>query len=420
MENNIKGRISQTIKKTFYSFRNRNFRLFFIGQLISNTGNWLTNVAVVLLVLKITGSGLAVGLVSAFQFGPILFLSPLAGAIADRLDKRRMLLITQSLEMLQSIGLAIVAFMPHPSVDALYILAIAGGAILAFDNPLRRSFVSEMVPKEDIPNAVVLYSTIVNISRIFGPALAGLLIVTLGYGWGFSIDAATYLAVIFCIFIMKSAELYLQPPKPKSKGDIREGLKYIMSVPSLWISFVMLAAIGTFSYNFTVTLSLFVIRSLHGTNVVFTTLYSVFSFGAVICSFIIAHRNLVKIRHIILGAAVLGVTMILLGFTSGVITAMAASFLVGMASILYMTSSTAIVQVEGKREMHGRLLAWQSVFLLGTSVIGGPLCGWLADITNARLPIIFGGVVCLLAAAFGYASVKYYGKVDYFRVNTVD
>ena len=227
------GHIKRTLRKTFISLRNRNFRLFFIGQTISNTGNWLTNVALVLLVLKLTHSGLAVGLVSACQFGPILFLSAWAGAITDRVNKWKALLLTQILEMMQSIGLAILAFMPHTSLGGLYTLAIISGIILAFDNPLRRSFVTEMVQEEDVPNAIVLYSTIVNVSRIFGPALAGLLVVTLGYGWCFTIDAASYIAVIVCIVMMIQNDLHRQPLRPKTKGDVREGIRYILSIPVL-------------------------------------------------------------------------------------------------------------------------------------------------------------------------------------------
>ena len=151
-------RLSRAPGKTFPSLRNRNFRLHFTGQLISNTGNWLTNVALILLVLKITGSGFAVGLLTACQFGPILLLSAFAGAIADRSDKRHLLLVTQSLEMAQSAGFAVMAFMPHPALGGLYALAAGGGILLAFENPLRSSFVTEMVSGEDIPNAVVLYS----------------------------------------------------------------------------------------------------------------------------------------------------------------------------------------------------------------------------------------------------------------------
>lgn len=402
------NRFKHTFKKTFFSLRNRNFRLYFTGQLVSNTGNWLTNVALILLVLKLTGSGFAVGLLSAFQFGPMLFLSAWAGALADRHDKRILLLTTQSLEMAQSVGLAILAFLPHPPLYGLYALALFGGILLAFDNPLRRSFVSEMVPHDDIPNAVVLYSTIVNLSRIFGPALAGFLVVTLGFGWGFTIDAVSYIAVIISLLMMNPAALYKVSPQPKMKGEIRDGLKYVFSKPLLWISFVMLAAIGMLSYNFTVTLPLFVTDALHSSDAVFTILYSIFSFGAVVSALVVAHRGLVQIRHVIVGAAALGFTMILMAFMPGVITAGITILLVGMTSILYMTATTAIAQVEAKREMHGRVLALQTVLIGGTRLFGGPISGWVADIFGGRAPIILGGIVCLASSAFGYIAVKKY------------
>jgi MFS family permease len=396
------------LQKTFYSLRNRNFRLYFIGQLISNSGNWLTNVALTLLVLKLTGSGLAVGILAACQYGPILFLSAWAGAIADRSDKRRLLLVTQSLEMAQSVGLAIFAFMPHPPIAPLYVLAVLGGIFLAFDNPLRRSFVSEMVPTGDIPNAVVMYSANVNVSRVFGPALAGLLVVTMGYGWCFTLDAASYIAVIVCLIMMRVSELHRRPSKPRTKGEVRDGLRYVMSQTSLLISFVMLAVIGMLSYNFTVTLPLFVIDTLHGSDGVFTILYSIFGLGAVVSALIVAHRNLVGIRYIIMGAAALGVTMLLLGAISSVGAAVPLIFLMGMASVLYLTATTAIVQIEAKPEMHGRVLALQMVLIAGTTPIGGPLLGWLADMMGGRAPIILGGVVCLVAAAFGYLAIRQY------------
>ena len=412
------GRINRTLRKTFISLRNRNFRLFFIGQTISNIGNWLTNVALTLFVLKLTHSGLAVGLVAACQYGPILFLSAWAGSIADRSNKWRMLLTTQSLEMCQSIGLAILAFMPHPALGGLYILAIVGGILLAFDNPVRRSFVTEMVREEDVSNAAVLYSNTSNVAKIFGPALAGLLIVTLGYGWCFTVDASTYLVVLFCILIMNVKELrrFQIEPRNKNKDEVSEGIRYILSEPVLWISFAMVAAIGTLAYNFTVTLPLFVINSLHSSVGTFTILYSIFSVGAVVGALVVAYFGLVKIRHVIIGAFALGLVMILLAITPGIKIAALIILLIGMALILFMTSTTAIIQVEAKREMHGRLLAIQAVFIAGTSVVGGPLCGWLADILGARAPIIIGGIVCLLSAIFGYLATKHYAPEKLLKV----
>ena len=413
--------LGQTLGRTFLSLRTRNFRLYFTGQIVSNTGNWLTNVALTLLVLKITGSGFKVGLLAACQYGPILFLAVWAGSIADRSDKRLLLFVTQTLEMGQSIGLAILAFLPHPPLGGLYALAFIGGTVLAFDNPLRRSFVSEMVPPEDVPNAVVLYSTIVNVSRIFGPALAGLLIVTLGYGWCFALDAASYLAVLMCLYLMNPGQLYRRPPKPRGKGEVAEGLRYVASQPSLFISFVMLAAIGTLAYNFSVTLPLFVIDTLHGGDRVFTILYSLFSFGAVVSALMVAQRNLVSMRHIVFGAAAMGVAMLLLAAVSQVWLAAPVIFLVGMASILYFTATTTIVQVQAKPEMHGRVLALQAVFIAGTTPIGGPVLGWLADTCGGRAPIALGGIACLLSAAYGYfASSKSTARVASQEATTAD
>jgi len=400
--------VKEALGKTFSSLRVRNFRLFFIGQLISNTGNWLTNVALILLVLKITGSGLDVGILTACQFGPTFFFSPWGGVLADRFDKRRLLLITQSLEMLQSAGLAILAFLPHPPLAALYILATVGGILLSFDNPFRRSFVSEMVPVNEIPNAVVLYSTIVNISRIFGPALAGLLVVTVGYGWGFAIDACSYIAVLIAIIMMRPKELHRNLRKPGAKNSIRDGMRYVFSMPVLWISFVMLLFIGTLAYNFNVTLPLFVTRTLHGNEGVFTILYSIFSLGAVVCSLAIAHRHLVGIRHIIIGAFTLGIAMILFAFVSNIPLAIPFAFLIGMTTILYMNSTTALAQVESKHEMHGRVLSFQTVLTMGTTILGGPFSGWLADNWGARSPFVFGGIVCLAAGAFGWWATRRY------------
>jgi predicted MFS family arabinose efflux permease len=230
----------------------------------------------------------------------------------------------------------------------------------------------------------------------------------LGYGWCFTIDASTYLAVLFCIFIMRPAELHRRPRKPRTKGEVREGLRYVRSMPLLWISLIMLLAIHMLSYNFTVTLPLFVTDALHSTGGVFTILYSVFGFGAVVSALVVAHRGLVRMRHIIFGAVALGFAMLILAFVPGVGAAVPAVFLVGMASILYLTATTAILQVEAKPEMHGRVLSLQTVVLGGSALVGGPVLGWIADTMGGRAPIILGAIVCLIAATFGYYATRHY------------
>lgn len=392
------------MSRTFQSLRHRNFRLFFIGQSISNSGNWLTSIALTLFVLRLTGSGIAVGWIAACQYGPIMILSPWGGAIADRSDKRRLLFITQGLEMAQSIALAVLAFHPQPSWTALYAVAIAGGIILALDNPLRRSFVTEMVPLEDRQNAVVLYSMIVNLSRVFGPALAGVLVTSFGYGWCFAVDAVTYLAVLACLAMMRPEELQRVPARPRQAGEVREGLRYLLSIPALLITYAMLAAIGLLAYNFNVTLPLFVTRALRGSDAEFTILYSTLSVGSLLGALWVARRGQVTVRYAIAGAAALGITLLALAAAPSVGIAALVVFVVGMASILYTTSTTALVQVRARPDMHGRLLAIQTIFLVGSSAVGGPISGWVADRFGTRALIAMGGVVCIIAAALGYVA----------------
>ena len=387
--------------RTFQSLRHRNFRLFFIGQLISNSGNWLTTVAMVLLVLHRTNSGLAVGAITACQFGPILILSAWAGLIADRSNKRRLLIVTQTLEMFESCALAALAFIPHSPTFAFYITAAAGGCMLAFDNPLRRSFVTEMVGVEDVPNAVTLYSALVNASRIVGPALAGLLIVAAGFGWCFTIDAVSYLFVLVALFMMRPAELRRVPVTPRGKGQVREGIRYVASVPELWISFTMLAVIGTISYNFTVIFPLFVEKGLGGGDGAYTLVYSVFGFGALVSAVAVARRSYVQFRNVVVGAAVLALALGAFAAVPSVAASFPVVFLVGVASIMYMTSTTAIVQVRADPTMHGRVLALQTVLLIGTTPIGGPILGAVADALGPRSIVIIAAIAPLVAVGFG-------------------
>jgi MFS family permease len=308
--------------------------------------------------------------------------------------------------MLQSFGLAALAFMHHPPVYGFFALALLGGVFLAFDNPVRRSFVNEMVSKDEIPNAVTLYGIIVNGSRVFGPALAGILVISIGYGWCFTLDAFSYLIVIGCILRMRVSELFLPKVTTKVRGSVLDGIRYIKATPELWITFLLLAVIGIFSYNFTVTLPLLVTVGLHGSTREFTTLYSVFSLGSVLGGVFIARKRLVEVRHVVIGAFAIGGTMVLLSLAPNIVLAMPAVFLLGVSTIVYMTATTTLMQVKTKPEMIGRILALQSVLMFGTTPIGGPLLGWLADFDGGRSPVLLGGIAALVTGIFGYIAVK--------------
>ncbi len=390
---------------TFRSLKRRNFRLFFGGQLISQIGNWLTLIAQSLLVLELTDSGLALGLLAACQFGPVLVLGAWSGLVADRSDKRKLLIGVQAFAMLQSFALATIAFMDNPPLAGIYIIAVFGGIATAFDNPARRAFVVEMVPEADVQNAVSLNSALMTGSRVIGPALAGLLIATTGYGWTFAVDGISYLAVIAGLLMMRPSELRRHTPSPRGKGQIREGLRYVRTMPELLIPLVMMAIIGTLAFNFQTVMPLLIKRTLGGTATTFTLVYSVISIGSLAGALVSARRTTIGLRDINVAALGFGLSMILLALTPNVALAYPIGIVLGAASITFMTASTAIVQLRSIPSMRGRVLALQAIVFLGSTPIGGPILGWVCERFGARTGVMIGGFGCLAAAGYGWSKL---------------
>lgn len=394
-------RFSLAARDTFRSLHVRNFRLFFSGQLISQVGNWLTLIAQTLLVLHLTKNGLGVGLLTAFQFAPVLFLGPWAGLVADRSDKRRLLLIVQSLAMGQSFLLAALAFSGHPPVAAIYGVAMLGGFTMAFDNPARRAFVVEMVPQADASNAVSLNSALMTSSRVVGPALAGLLVSTVGFGWAFLADGLSYLAVLAGLYLMRTSELHPAPATPRGKGQVRDGLRYARRMPDLWVPLVMMAVVGTLAFNFQTVIPLFNRRDLHGTDATFTLIFSVISVGSLVGALATARRKTIEVHHLVVASAGFGAAMLALAAVPNLAAAFPVGFFVGLGSIAFLTASTAIVQVRADPSMRGRVLALQAMLFLGSTPIGGPILGTICDTLGARSGLIVGGAAALGAAAWG-------------------
>ena len=393
--------VDQPTGETFRSFRYRNFRLFFTGQSVSQIGNWLTLVAQTLLVLKLTGSGFMVGLLTACQFAPVLLIGPWAGLIADRSDKRRLLMTVQAIAMAQSFALAALAFTGHPPVLAIFAVAMVGGVTVAFDNPARRAFVVEMVPEASVQNAVSLNSALMTGSRVIGPALAGLLIKTVGYGWCFTVVGLSYIAVLASLWMMRPAELRTPRAAVRAKGQVRAGLRYVRTVPDLWIPLVMMAIIGTFAFNFQVVLPLFVTRTLGGDVGTFTVLLSVISAGSLAGALLSARRRSISLRQVVISAMGFGISMLLLAVSPTLAFAFPVGILMGVASITFMTASTAIVQLRSDPAMRGRVLALQAMVFLGSTPIGGPIVGAICEAFGARAGLVVGGASCLGAAGWG-------------------
>jgi MFS family permease len=391
---------------TFRSLHVRNFRLFFTGQLISQIGNWLTLVAQTLLVLKLTNSGIALGGLAAAQFGPVLLLGAWAGLIADRSDKRRLLLIVQSIAMVQSFVLAALAFSGHPPVLAIYAVALVGGVTIAFDNPARRAFVVEMVPEDNIHNAVSLNSALMTSSRVVGPAVAGLLVTTVGFGWCFLADGLSYIAVLVALWLIRTSELRPAHITAKARRQVREGLRYVRGVPQLLVPLTMMAVVGTLSYNFQTVFPLYSTRDLHGTATTFTILFSVVSVGALVGALRTARRTSISIRDVAVSSVGYGIAMVLMALAPNQAVAYVLGVALGVCSIAFLTASTAIVQIEAAPEMRGRVLALQAMLFLGTTPIGGPIVGWVAQQFGARYAIGLGGVAALAAGGWGFLKAR--------------
>ena len=399
-------RFGSATRQTFASLKERNFRLFFGGQLISQVGNWLTLIAQTLLVFEMTHSGVALGLLAAAQFGPVLILGPWAGLVADRSDKRKLLLIVQVIAMAQSFALAALAFSGHPSVLAIYAIAFVGGITVAFDNPARRAFVVEMVPESGITNAVSLNSALMTTARMIGPALAGVLVTTVGFGWCFATDGLSYIAVIVGLWLIRTRELRPSPVAQRAKGQVREGLRYARSVPELWVPLAMMAVIGTLAYNFQVVFPLFAKYSLGGSATLFTLLYAATAFGSLGGALASARRTAISVRLVALAAITFGSMMAVLTVVPTVAVAIPVCVLVGMASMTFMTASTAIVQIESAPAMRGRVLALQAMVFLGSTPIGGPIVGWICQVFGPRYGLAVGALAALGAGVWGMTTVR--------------
>lgn len=413
-------RLRLATRETFRSFHVRNFRLFFGGQIVSQVGNWLTLVAQTLFVLHLGGGGVELGLLVAAQFGPVLLLGPWAGLVADRSDKRRLLIVVQAVAMVQSFVLAALAFAGDPPLVAIYAVAFVGGITVAFDNPARRAFVVEMVPEHDINNAVSLNSALMTASRVVGPALAGLLVTTAGFGWAFLLDGVSYVSVIVALAMIRSAELRPAPITPKAKGQVRAGLRYVRSIPELWVPLLMMAVVGTLSYNFNVVFPLFVTEDLGGTDVTFTILFSVVSVGALAGALVAARRTRVDIRSVANASLAYGAALALMSLAPTIWLAFPAGVLVGLGSIFFLTASTAIVQIRADATMRGRVLALQAMVFLGSTPVGGPILGWVCEALGARTGVAVGAAAALGAGAWGLMVARRAAAPDARRTDYED
>ena len=390
---------------TFRSLHERNYRLFASGQVVSNTGTWAQRVAQDWLVLEIAPNpGLALGITTALQFLPVLLFGLYGGLLADRYDKRRLLIGAQAAMGLLALVLGVLDLTHVVRLWQVYALAFALGLAAVVDTPVRQSFVSELVGPDDLPNAVSLNSATFNSARIIGPAVAGLAITAVGTGWVFLGNSLSYVAVLVGLLLMRTAELHPGRRSPRAKGQLAEGLRYVRERPALLVPMVMVFVVGTFGFNFQITLALVakqVFRTGAGS---FGLLTSTFAVGSLIGALQSARRKgPPRTRTMLASVLVFGLLEVVVGFSPSYAFMAVALVPTGLAALLFSTTANALVQLGSEPHVRGRVMALYVLVFLGGTPLGAPLIGLLAQSFGPRSGLVVGGAICALAALVGAA-----------------
>ena len=387
------------------SLRQRNYRLYFFGQLVSVMGTWMQTVAQSFLVLDLTHSGTILGLTTAARFVPILVFGPAGGLFADRWNKRRILYVTQTLSGLVAAVFALLTGMHVIRIWSVVVLALMLGFVNVFDNPARQSFITEMVPPEDLANAVTLNSVSINLARVFGAALGGILVAALGLALCFACNAISFAAVLVSLAAMNAASLYPSRPVKQRKGQIRAGLGYVRETPELLIPLLMIALVGTLAWEFPVTLPLMASSVFHGGAETYGVMTSVMGAGAVVGGLVSAARAKLRARSLCLAAMGWGVAITVAALAPSLWTELIALLFVGYGSITFNSYAKTTLQLAARPEMRGRVMALWALAWQGSTPIGGPLVGWIAQATDPRWSLIAGGIPTLLCGVLAWPAL---------------
>lgn len=382
------------------SLRVRNYRLYASGQLVSLTGTWMQRVAQDWLVLTITNSGTALGIVTALQFAPTLLLSLWGGVIADRGNKRKILMITQTLIAVCALVLGLLDIGGVVQYWHVLVLATALGVVSAVDTPVRQSFVVEMVGKEDLTNAVALNSTIFNTGRILGPAIAGVMITAVGTGWAFVFNAASTVAVLLGLGLMRTAELFPSPQLARGRGQLREGLRYVRGRTDLMVAIVLVFVVGTFGLNFQITMALMAKQVFHRDASGYGLLSTALAVGAFIGA-VVATRRATRPTQLflVLAAIAFGVVETAAGLMPTYGLEALALVPCGLAMLSFTTAANSSVQLGVDPTMRGRVMALYLMAFMGGTPLGAPIVGWAAEQFGPRWGLIGGGLICIVCAA---------------------
>ena len=395
-------------KSTFSALRIRNYRLFAIGSLVSNTGTWMQRVAQDWLVLELTGSGKALGITTGLQFLPMLLFSPMAGVFADRYSKRRVIAWSQVVLGVTAGLLGVLAIAGWVATWHVYVIAFVFGTAAAFDTPARQAFVNEMVPREQMPNAVGLNSASFNLARMIGPAVAGALIALLGSGagatgWVILINAATYVAVLVSLSRMRASELTPVERLVRGKGQIRDGLRYVRGRPDIMLIMAIVFCAGTFGLNFQMTTALMATDVFDKGAGEYGLLGSILAIGSLAGSLLSARREVARQRLVIGAALAFGAAEVVAGLMPNYLTYALLLPLCGITALTLITTANALVQMSTDPAVRGRVMALYLAIFMGGTPIGAPLLGWVAERYGARWTMIGGGALTMLGTLLATA-----------------
>ncbi|MDX6634843.1 MAG: hypothetical protein QOF06_1046 [Solirubrobacterales bacterium] len=390
--------MSAALRHSFNSLEVANYRRYFAGQLISLSGTWMQTVAAIWVILTLTDSGVAVGLTTALQFLPMLLIGAWGGLLADRIPKRRLLITTQALMTIPALGLFAVTATGVVTPWMVYLAVFAFGSLNAIDNPTRQSFVYEMVGPDRVVNAVSLNSVIVQAARIVGPALAGLLIATVGVVPCFGLNAVTFVAMIFALWRMDPSRLHAGPVAAREPGAIRAGLRYVRRTPELMVPLALMALVGTLGFNFQVVLPLLAKFSFESGAMTYASLVSAMAVGSIAGALVNGHRGRTGPRLIAGGALAFGVSALLAAAMPSLALEIVMLAILGAAAVTFAATINSTLQLAVAPEMRGRVMALYSVVFLGSTPLGAPLTGWLAQNYDPRVALLLAGISGLAAA----------------------
>jgi MFS family permease len=390
-------------KSMFRSLHNRNYRLFFAGQLVSNTGSWMQRIAQDWLVLALTHSGIALGVVTALQFLPILLLSVWGGALADRYRKRIMLMITQSMMGVLAAMLGVLTVTGVVTVWQIYLFALGLGVAAALDTPARQSFVVEMVGPEQLQNAVSLNSANFNLGRVVGPAVAGVMIglfssEVAGSGWVFLVNAVSYVAVVAGLAAIRPRELLPTMRVERRRGQQIEGFRYLRTRPDLVAVLATVLVFGTFGLNFPVLLPLFTTRVFHAGASAYGILSAIMALGSLTGALLAARRGTARIRVVLTGALAFGALETVSAMMPDFATFAVLLLLTGIATLTVATTANSVIQTTVAPHLRGRVMGVYLLVFMGGTPIGSPLVGWMAGAVGVRWTLAFCGVSTALTA----------------------